>query len=93
MDTLNRGSKLIELLKQKNYSPLTDEEQYVLIYAGLNGFLDNIDLKNIKKFEEFLLTENKKYELYDEDSNISEKQLQLKESLEDLLKFFNESVL
>jgi proton translocating ATP synthase F1 alpha subunit len=57
--TLNRGSKLIELLKQKNYSPLTDEEQYILIYAGLNGFLDNIDLKNIKKFEEFLLSENK----------------------------------
>ena len=88
MGTLNRGSKLIELLKQKNYSPLTDDEQFILIFAGLNGFLDNIELKNVKKFENFLLEENKKFELYDEEASVVNKQLQLKESLEDLLKTF-----
>jgi F-type H+-transporting ATPase subunit alpha len=88
MGTLNRGSKLVELLKQKNYSPLTDDEQFILIFAGLNGFLDNIELKSVKKFENFLLEENRKFELYDDEASIADKQLQLKESLEDLLKTF-----
>jgi len=90
--TLNRGSKLIELLKQKNYSPLNSEEQYILIYAGLNGFLDTIETKNIKKFEEFLLNENRQYELFDDEATIKEQQEQLAESLVDLLKYFNEGL-
>jgi len=93
MVTLNRGSKLTELLKQKNFSPLTDDEQFILIYAGLNGFIDNIDIKNISKFEKFLLEENKKYELFDEDATIKEKQEQLSESLTDMLEYFNSNII
>ena len=52
---LNRGSKLTELLKQNQYSPLTVAEQVVVIYSGVKGFLDDIDLNKIKEFENKLL--------------------------------------
>ena len=48
---LNRGSKLTELLKQKQYSPMTVEEQVISIFCGVRGFLDDIELKNISEFE------------------------------------------
>ena len=53
---LNRGSKLTELLKQGQYSPLKVEEQVVSIYAGVKGFLDDIDNSKIKNFEDHLLS-------------------------------------
>ena len=37
---LNRGARLTELLKQPQFSPLKMEEQVVVIYAGVNGYLD-----------------------------------------------------
>ena len=52
---LNRGSKLTELLKQKQYSPMTVAEQVICIFSGVRGFLDDIDLKNISEFETKLL--------------------------------------
>ena len=52
---LNRGSKLTELLKQNQYSPLKVSEQVILIYSGVKGYLDDIELKNIKSFETKLL--------------------------------------
>ncbi|MAJ85654.1 MAG: F0F1 ATP synthase subunit alpha [Candidatus Pelagibacter sp.] len=52
---LNRGSKLTELLKQNQYSPLTVSEQVVLIFSGVKGFLDDIELTKIKEFEKNLL--------------------------------------
>ena len=48
---LNRGSKLTELLKQKQYSPLTVAEQVVSVFCGVKGYLDDIDLKDIAEFE------------------------------------------
>ena len=52
---LNRGSKLTELLKQNQYSPMTVAEQVVTIYAGVKGYLDSIDLSQIGSFEKGLL--------------------------------------
>tara|TARA_B100000700_G_scaffold218408_1_gene240291 strand:+ start:23378 stop:24919 length:1542 start_codon:yes stop_codon:yes gene_type:complete len=52
---LNRGSKLTELLKQDQYSPMTVSEQVVTIYAGVKGFLDSIDTSEIRSFEKGLL--------------------------------------
>ncbi|MAW01791.1 MAG: F0F1 ATP synthase subunit alpha [Candidatus Pelagibacter sp.] len=52
---LKRGSKLTELLKQSQYSPLKVEEQVISIYAGVKGYLDNIDNNKIKEFETELL--------------------------------------
>lgn len=56
---LNRGSKLTELLKQDQYSPLTVEEQVVSIFSGVKGFLDNVELNQIKYFEKKLLAKIK----------------------------------
>ena len=52
---LNRGARLTELLKQPQFSPLKMEEQVVVIYAGVNGYLDPIPVDRVKAFEEGLL--------------------------------------
>lgn len=48
---LERGERLVEILKQPPFSPLAIEKQIILIYAGSRGYLDNIKLSDIKKFE------------------------------------------
>ncbi len=48
---LARGARLTELLKQPQYSPLPTEEQVVVIYAGVKGYLDDIKLANVREFE------------------------------------------
>ncbi len=53
---LNRGARLTELLKQKQFSPLKTEEQVVSIFAGVNGFLDGIEVSDVGKYEEHLLS-------------------------------------
>ena len=52
---LARGARLTELLKQPQFSPLSAEEQVCVIYAGVNGFLDGIDIGNINRYEADLL--------------------------------------
>ena len=51
---LNRGSKLTELLKQNQYSPMTIAEQVVSIFTGVNGYLDDLELSQIRNFEKDL---------------------------------------
>ena len=53
---LNRGSRLTELLKQPQFSPLKMEEQVVVIYAGVNGYLDPIPVDRVRPFEHGLLS-------------------------------------
>ena len=48
---LNRGEKLTELLKQKQYVPMPAEEQVVVLYAGVKGYLDKVATADIAKFE------------------------------------------
>ncbi|KAI3406358.2 ATP1 [Candida oxycetoniae] len=50
--TLNRGERLTQILKQKQYHPLAAEEQVPVIFAGVNGYLDNLPLNKIGEFEE-----------------------------------------
>jgi F-type H+-transporting ATPase subunit alpha len=52
---LNRGSRLTELMKQKQYAPLTNAEIVCVIYAGTSGYLDKIAVKDVGRFEEGLL--------------------------------------
>jgi F-type H+-transporting ATPase subunit alpha len=54
---LARGTRLTELLKQPQYSPLSMEEQVVSIYAGVKGFLDNVAVRDVNDFEAQLLDE------------------------------------
>jgi len=53
---LNRGARLTELLKQPQYQPMPIEEQVVSIYAGVNGFIDNVPVKDVTRFESALLS-------------------------------------
>ncbi|MGE3831428.1 MAG: F0F1 ATP synthase subunit alpha [Parvibaculaceae bacterium] len=52
---LNRGARLTELLKQPQFSPLKTEEQVVVIYAGVNGYLDPLPVSKVRDFEDGLL--------------------------------------
>jgi F-type H+-transporting ATPase subunit alpha len=54
---LRRGERLVEILKQKQYSPLGVEQQVVIIYAATNGYLDEIPVDRVKQFEADFLTE------------------------------------
>ena len=75
-ELLERGKKLTELLKQDQYSPLTIEDQVLVIFSGVRGYLRSISLSDISKFEEGLL------------NFVSEKKvlLPIKEVLKDELK-------
>jgi len=52
---LNRGARLTEVLKQAQYSPLTNAEQVVIIYSGTGGYLDDIDVNSVTRFEKGLV--------------------------------------
>merc|ERR1719469_18102 len=52
---LNRGEKLIELLKQKQFSPLSSQEQVCIIYAGVRGYLDKVQTSEVGRFEKLYL--------------------------------------
>jgi len=51
---LSRGSRLVELLKQGQYQPLAVQQQILIIYAGTNGFVDELPLTALKKYEQEL---------------------------------------
>ncbi|MFN0169741.1 MAG: F0F1 ATP synthase subunit alpha [Bryobacteraceae bacterium] len=51
---LNRGARLVEILKQPQYAPVPVEKQVLIIYAGTNAFLDDLPVEECRKFEEFL---------------------------------------
>ncbi len=48
---LRRGQRLVELLKQGQYVPMPVEEQVAVIYAGTNGYLDDVAIENVRRFE------------------------------------------
>jgi F-type H+/Na+-transporting ATPase subunit alpha len=48
---LNRGARLVEILKQPQYSPLAVGQQVAIIYAGINGYLDAIDVSEVQTYE------------------------------------------
>ncbi|KAJ2999290.1 ATP synthase subunit alpha, mitochondrial [Globomyces sp. JEL0801] len=52
---LNRGARLTELLKQNQYSPLPVEHMVIIIYSGVNGFLDKIPVNKVTTFEAALI--------------------------------------
>jgi F-type H+-transporting ATPase subunit alpha len=63
---LERGQRMVELLKQDVYSPVVMEKQVCTLYAGTKGFLDSLSLTEVKKFEETL------YSALDAESTILE---------------------
>ena len=58
-DLLERGRRLTEILKQPQYKPLKVEQQVLIIFAGVKGYLDKISVNDVTKFESFLLEQMK----------------------------------
>lgn len=81
---LERGARLVEILKQPQYQPLPVEKQVTIIFAGVNGFLDELPVEVLKEYEPelFQFVEAKYPQIY---SNIREKQ-QIDKDTEELLK-------
>jgi F-type H+-transporting ATPase subunit alpha len=52
---LARGSRMVELLKQGQYAPLAVAQQIISIFAGINGFVDDLPVGEVRRFEEELL--------------------------------------
>lgn len=67
-DTLHRGARMTEILKQKQYSPLSAAEQVIAIFAASEGYTDDVELDDIARFEaELIPYVNRNYpELHDE---------------------------
>jgi len=63
---LNRGSRLVELLKQGQYEPLPVEKQILIIFAGTNGFVDDLPLTALKKYEQelYLFVESRHADIF-----------------------------
>ena len=93
---LDRGRRLTEILKQPQYSPLKVEEQVVIIFAGVKGHLDNIEISDVTKFEQTILknlkSQGKKIldSIKKEQSISEETERELNKFLEDLQKNFLE---
>src|SRR5688500_15829067 len=51
LNQLNRGRRLVEVLKQPQYQPLPVEKQVIIIYAATNGFLDNVPVELVREYE------------------------------------------
>ena len=92
---LLRGQKLTTLLKQDQYVPLAVEEQVVVIYAGVKGYLDTINVKDVQRFEKELLLfmhQKDKHKLLEniakEKKITEEAERQLKDTLVDFVKHF-----
>ena len=64
---LNRGARLTELMKQPQYSPLTNAEIVCVIFAGVNGYLDKVAVKDVGRWEQGMLSHirNKHKDLLD----------------------------
>lgn len=87
---LNRGARLTELLKQAQYSPLPVEQQVMVIFAGVNGFLDKLDVKKVTSFEAKLVPyiQNNHPEILEEIRTKGEISEELNQKMKDALSKF-----
>ncbi|MCD6442832.1 MAG: F0F1 ATP synthase subunit alpha, partial [Thermotogae bacterium] len=91
---LIRGERLMELLKQEQYQPMPVEEQVVVLYAGVNGYLDDLPTSAVKKFENDFLNYMRRERKGILEEIVMKKELseelerRLKEAIEDFKKSF-----
>ena len=90
---LARGTRLVEILKQGQYQPLSVERQVLIIYAGTNGFVDHLPESALKKYEAELsrFVENRFPDIYNDIRTKKELTDDLKGRINAALKEFNES--
>ena len=80
--TLAKGARLVELLKQGQYVPVPVEKQVVAIYLGTNGYLDDIDIADVKRYEKEILEfiemkYNRVFESIKKEKQLSDKALEM----------------
>ena len=90
---LNRGAKLTELLKQNQYSPLTVAEQVISVFTGVRGYLDDVELTEIKKFETEILEKikNEKNEIISTIQNTGKLEKEAEDSLIQIIQEYKKS--
>jgi F-type H+-transporting ATPase subunit alpha len=88
---LSRGSRLVELLKQGQYEPLSVEKQILIIYAGTNGFVDHLPVSALKRYEQelYAFIESKDPDLLPEILKRRELNEELREGINKVLEEFN----
>jgi F-type H+-transporting ATPase subunit alpha len=88
---LNRGSRMVEILKQGQYEPLPVERQILIIYAGTNGFVDHLPVSALKKYEQglYAFVESKHPDLFPEILKKRELTDDLRTKMNKILEEFN----
>jgi len=87
---LDRGQRLVELLKQGQYVPLAVEKQVVIIYAGTQGYVDKLPVESLRQYEEELyrFIDEKHPDLFEDIRTKKEVNDEIKKKLEKVLKAF-----
>jgi len=90
---INRGSRLVEILKQGQYEPLPVEKQILIIYAGTNGLVDHLPVSALKKYEQELYSfaESRHPDLLPEIVKKRELNEELRAKMKKVLEEFNAS--
>jgi len=90
---LDRGYRMVELLKQPQYKPLNVVDQILVIFAGTRGFLDKVPVTEVSKWEEDFLTfvRDSKNELWTQINEQRELTKEISEAIEAVLNEFNQS--
>jgi F-type H+-transporting ATPase subunit alpha len=91
-DQLNRGKRWVEVLKQGQYSPIPVEKQVAIIFAGGNGYLDDVAVEDVRRFEAELyqFLDNSKPEVLQAIREKRELNDEIKQQLKNALKEFKE---
>ena len=95
--TLAKGERLVELLKQGQYSPLPVERQVVSVYLGTNGYLDSVPVHDVKRFEKEILEfievkHDNIFESIRNDKDINEEIInEIKKAVEEFLAVFKKT--
>ena len=91
---LNRGSKLTELLKQDQYSPMPVAQQVIAVFAGVRGFLDDVELINIKSIEKKIYEEIKSSspDIIDSINNSGKLEEEIEKKLTSILEQFKKKI-
>ena len=90
---LNRGSKLTELLKQDQYSPMPVAQQVIAVFSGVRGFLDDVELINIKNIEKKIYEEIKSSnpEIIDSINNTGKLEEKIEKKLTSIIEKFKKN--
>ena len=90
---LNRGAKLTELLKQDQYTPMTVAQQVIAVFSGVRGFLDDVELTNIKNIEKQIYEKVKSFhpEIVDSINNTGQLEEKIDKKLTSIIEEFKKS--